>query len=94
MAADNLHIGFVICNLNARLVADHSGLRLQAELTNLLDALWLQFAQAKSKGLANRCEQCGKLYATGPNTKRRRHTKFCSVECKTKYHSLKRSQGG
>jgi hypothetical protein len=93
MAADNLHIGFVIRNLNARLVADHSGLRLQAELTNLLDALWLQFAQAKSKSLANR-KQCGKLYATGPNTKRRRHTKFCSVECKTKYHSLKRSQGG
>jgi hypothetical protein len=31
MTADNLHIGFVICNLNARLVADHSGLRLQAE---------------------------------------------------------------
>jgi hypothetical protein len=92
MAAGNLHIGFVICNLNTRLVADHSGLRLQAEPNDLLDALWLQFAQARSKGLANRCEQCGELYATGPNTKRRRHTKFCSVKCKTKYHSLKRSR--
>jgi hypothetical protein len=92
MAKGNLHIGMVVCNLNTRLVADHNGLRLQAEPTNLLDALWLQFAQARSKGLANRCEQCGKLYATGPDTKRRRHTKFCSVECKTKYHSLKRSQ--
>jgi hypothetical protein len=92
MAAGNLRIGLVVCNLSARLVADHNGLCLQAEPSNLLDALWLQFAQATSKGLANRCEQCGKLYATGPDTKRRRHTKFCSVKCKTKYHSLKRSR--
>jgi hypothetical protein len=92
MAAGNLYVGFVICNLSTRLIADHNGYRLQAEPNNLLDALWLQFAQATSRGLANRCEQCGKLYATGPNTKRRRHTKFCSIECKTKYHSLKRSQ--
>jgi len=92
MAARNLHAGMVICTLNTKLVADHNGIHLKAEPSNLLDALWLQFAQAISKGLANRCEQCGKLYATGPDTKRRRHTKFCSVRCKTKYHSLKRSR--
>jgi hypothetical protein len=92
MGARNLHVGMVICTLNAKLVADHNGIHLKAEPSNLLDALWLQFAQAVSKGLANRCEQCGKVYATGPDTKRRRHTKFCSVKCKTKYHSLKRSR--
>lgn len=92
MAAGNLHVGLVLCTLNAKLVADYNGIHLKAEPINLLDALWLQFAQASSKGLANRCEQCGKLYATGPDAKRRRHTKFCSVKCKTKYHSLKRSR--
>jgi hypothetical protein len=93
MAAGNLHVGMVFAQLNARLVAEHDGFHLRVEPTNLLEALWFQFAQAASKGLANRCKECGALFATGPDAKRRKGAEFCSLECKTKYHSLKRSRG-
>jgi hypothetical protein len=92
MAAGNLHIGLVFCTLNAELVADHDGIHLKVEPTNLLDALWLQFAEAAAAGRANRCRQCKALFATGPDANRRKGAEFCSVECKTKYHSLKRSR--
>jgi hypothetical protein len=92
MAAGNLHVGLVLCNLDAVLAADHDGIHLRVKPANLLDALWLQFAQAASKGLANRCKQCKAVFATGPDTKRRKGAEFCSVECKTKFHSLKRSR--
>jgi hypothetical protein len=78
--------------MNARLVGAHDGIRLQVEPSNLLDALWFQYAQASFKGLTNRCKQCDQLFATGPNAKRRRGAEFCSVECKTKFHSLERSR--
>jgi hypothetical protein len=84
--------GFVVTSLNARLTADHDGIHLKVEPPDLLAALWLQFAQAVAKGLANRCKQCDGLFATGPDTKRRRGAEFCSIECKTKYHSLQRSR--
>jgi hypothetical protein len=92
MAASNLHIGLVLCALKAWLATDHDGIHLKVEPTNLLDALWLQFAEAATAGRANRCRQCKRLFATGPDAKRRKGAEFCSVECKTKYHSLKRSR--
>jgi hypothetical protein len=90
--AGNLHVGIVFTKLNASLVAERDGLHLKIAPANLLEALWLQFAQAASKGLANRCKQCGALFATGPDAKRRRGAEFCSLECKTKYHSKIRSR--
>src|SRR5262249_48236271 len=72
MAAGNLHVGLVLCTLNAGLVAAHNGIQLNVVPTDLLDALWLQFAQAQSKGRANRCKQCFRLFATGPDAERRR----------------------
>ena len=92
IAAGNLHVGIVLTKLNASLVAEHDGLHLRVEPANLLEALWFQFAQAASKGLANRCKQCGALFATGPDAKRRRGAEFCSLECKTEYHSKIRSR--
>jgi hypothetical protein len=92
MAAGNLHVGIVLTKLNAILVAEHDGIHLRVEPANLLEALWFQFAQAASKGLANRCKQCGALFATGPDAKRRRGAEFCSLECKTEYHSKIRSR--
>src|SRR5262249_35607027 len=83
---------FVMCDLHATLAADHVGIHLKTESSNLLDALWLQFAEAVSLGLANRCKQCKELFATGPDAKRRKGAEFCSVECKIKFHSLKRSR--
>jgi hypothetical protein len=92
MAAGHLLPGVVMCSMNAKLVADHDGIRLQVEPHNLLEALWLQFADAERRGHANRCRQCKVLFATGPDAKRRRGAEFCSVECKSKFHSLKRSR--
>jgi hypothetical protein len=92
IAARNLHVGIVFTRLNASLVAERDGLHLKIAPANLLEALWLQFAQAVSKGLANRCKECGGLFATGPDAKRRRGAQFCSLECKTKYHSKIRSR--
>jgi hypothetical protein len=90
--SNNLHLGVVVTQLNASLVGERDGLHLKIAPTNLLEALWLQFAQAASKGLANRCKQCGALFATGPDAKRRKGAEFCSLECKTKYHSKIRSR--
>jgi hypothetical protein len=78
--------------LKAKLTLEHDGLHLQVEPTNLLDALWFQFADALHQGHTNRCRQCKKLFATGPAARRRRGAEFCSFECKTKFHSLKRSR--
>jgi hypothetical protein len=87
----HLNLGLPVCNLDAHLVSDRDGIRLKIGPPNLLFALWFQFAQAVSKGQANRCRQCKELFATGRNTNRRKGAEFCSIECKTKYHSLKRS---
>jgi hypothetical protein len=92
MASGTLHVGSVLCSLNTGLVAGHDGIHLIAEPNNLLDALWLQYAEARAAGLANRCKQCKRLFATGPDAGRRRGAEFCSIECKTKYHSLQRSR--
>jgi hypothetical protein len=93
MAAGPLHIDLVpVCSLNARLVAEPDGLHLRIEPANLLEALWLQFADAVKRDQAHRCRQCNALFATGPDAKRRRGAEFCSIECKIKFHSLKRSR--
>jgi hypothetical protein len=78
--------------LYATLAADQNGFHLKIEPASLLDALWLQFAEAVSRGLANRCKQCNRLFATGPDAGRRRGAEFCSEQCKIKFHSLKRSR--
>jgi hypothetical protein len=92
MASGRIHAGFILCTLNARLTAEHDGIRLRIEPSNLEDALWLQYAQALAAGHANRCRHCSKVFATGPDAKRRKGAQFCSIECKTKFHSLKRSR--
>jgi hypothetical protein len=94
MAAGRLggEFGLPVCSLNARLVAEHDGIHLRVEPTNLLEALWFQFADAVKRGQASRCRQCKTLFTTGPDAKRRRGAEFCSIECKTKFHSLKRSR--
>jgi hypothetical protein len=66
--------------------------RLKVSPSTLLDALWLQFAQARSAGAGQRCPQCHKWFMTGPDAGRRLNAKYCSVECKTKFLSLKRSR--
>jgi hypothetical protein len=92
MGAGNLWYDWPACTLAATLVRSRDGVSLKVEPACLLDALWFQFAQAVSKRQANRCRECKELFATGPDAKRRKGAEFCSVECKTRYHSLKRSR--
>ncbi|HET8920663.1 MAG TPA: hypothetical protein VFN27_13400, partial [Xanthobacteraceae bacterium] len=60
----------------------------------LLDAIWLQLAEALSgDAQIRRCLQCGAWFAAGANFGRRRETKFCSDEHRILYNSLKRTSG-
>lgn len=69
-----------------------AGIRLNVRPACLLDALWLQLAQAKSVNKFRECRYCKKQFMAGPGTKRRADAKFCSVECKTRYFSLNRTR--
>jgi hypothetical protein len=60
----------------------------------LLDALWLQFGQAVTRGARLRtCEHCGTWFETGAGTGRRADARFCSDEHRIAFNSLKRSKG-
>jgi hypothetical protein len=78
---------WALSKLTARLLRG----RLEIEPNSLLDALWLQYADAKSKGGASRCLRCNDLFHSGPGG-RGRNAKFCSDECRIKYYSDARSQ--
>jgi hypothetical protein len=77
-------------------IADTGSGRLVASLVpdTLLDAIWLQLAEALSgDAQIRRCLRCGAWFAAGANFGRRRETKFCSDEHRILYNSLKRSSG-
>lgn len=60
----------------------------------LLDALWLQFGQAVTRGAHLRaCEHCGDWFEAGAGTGRRADARFCSDEHRVRHNSLKRSKG-
>jgi len=67
--------------------------RLQISPKNLLDALWLQFAQLCQENIAFRtCEYCGDLFSAGPGTGRRYDAKFCKPPHQVAFHSRRRSK--
>jgi hypothetical protein len=58
----------------------------------LLDALWLQVAEALAGDCQiRRCHQCGSWFAAGHGFGRRYDAKFCSDEHRILFNSLKRS---
>jgi hypothetical protein len=64
--------------------------RLTAE--SLRSALWLQLAQALSRGLPLQlCEYCGTLFESGPGSGRRLDAKFCSDQHRIAFNSRKRT---
>lgn len=87
-------VGMPLNKLNASIVTDHNGMRLKVLPTCLLDALWLQLAQVKSRGSANfrECLRCRNLFMAGASADRRADAKFCSDECRIEFNSLKRSR--
>ena len=86
-------IAMPLNRLIASIETDHKGeIRLKVRPACLLDALWLQLALAKSVSKFRECRQCQKSFMAGGGSGRRMDAKFCSIECKTKYFSLKRSR--
>ena len=64
-------------------VGPNEGLEMVFAPPDLIQAMWLQFAQfACSQALLFRCQRCGKPFQVGTGTGRRRTAKFCSNACK------------
>jgi hypothetical protein len=83
-----------VANLQASLVRDKaSGTAvISYSPTTLLDALWLQLAQALSGGAEFRqCEQCNIQFPVGGKG-RRLVARFCSDKCRIDFNSLQRGR--
>jgi hypothetical protein len=80
--------------LNASIVTDRDEMRLKISPACLLDAVWLQLAQAKGHGAGSfrQCQQCAVLFTVGAGYDRRADAKFCSDKCRIEFNSLKRSR--
>jgi hypothetical protein len=88
-------VGASLNPLRAAIVRANGRVRLKVSPACLLDALWLQFAQAQSKGVAFRqCEnrKCRKPFIAGVAGNRRGDARFCSDECRIRHNSLERSR--
>jgi hypothetical protein len=84
------------CSLEAQVIWDPATMVPRWELRpgTLLDALWLQFGQALTRGgRISQCQHCGNWFEAGRNTGRRLDAKFCCDEHRTTFNSLKRSRG-
>jgi hypothetical protein len=84
-----------VADLKASLIRDRtSGTAvISFSPTTLLDALWLQLAQALSGGAQFRqCEKCKIPFPVGGKSGRRLVARFCSDKCRIEFNSLKRSQ--
>jgi hypothetical protein len=80
----------LVKKLNASITVERDGVRLKLWPACLLDALWLQLAQANTR--SRMCPQCRKPFRTGVAVKRRKDARFCSDGCRIKYNSLERSR--
>jgi hypothetical protein len=73
--------------------AESNSPRWQFRPGTLIDGLWLQFAQAVTRGVQMRtCMHCGDLFEAGLGTGRRLDAKFCSDKHRIAFNSLKRSK--
>jgi hypothetical protein len=88
--ARKLPITIPLTDVKASLGADNS---IKYNPATLLDALWLQFAQALSGGAVMRvCLYCRDPFAVGGKSGKRIVAKFCSNEHRIEFNSLKRSR--
>jgi hypothetical protein len=88
-------VGAQLNPLRAAIVRANGRVRLKVSPACLLDALWLQFAEAQSKGAAFRqCEnkKCGKMFVAGVRGDRRGDARFCSDKCRIQHNSHERSR--
>jgi hypothetical protein len=90
-AEDMLWPGTMALNkLNAWIVTEHNETRLKVSPACLLDALWLQLAQANTR--SKECPQCGNRFLVGVTVGKRKDAEFCSTKCQVQSKSLKRSR--
>jgi hypothetical protein len=80
----------LVKKLNASITVERDGVRLKLWPGCLLDALWLQLAQANPRSRV--CPQCRKPFLIGGVVKRRKDAQFCTDECRIKFNSLARSR--
>jgi hypothetical protein len=82
-----------LTNIEAVLVPDDQTVRIKLSPSRLIDAIWLQMAQASTsgRGIAE-CLHCGNWFEVGPGTGRRADAKFCSDQHRIEFHSQARSQ--
>jgi len=83
-----------VANLKASLVKDRASGNavISFSPTTLLDALWLQLAQALSGGTQfRRCKKCNIPFPVGGKS-RRIVARFCSDKCRIEFNSLRRSR--
>jgi hypothetical protein len=85
-------IAMPLHSLNASIVTDNGRMRLKVRPACLLDALWLQLAQAKSVTNFRECLHCHGSFIAGGGADRRADAKFCSDECRIEFNSRKRSR--
>jgi hypothetical protein len=79
--------------LNVMIITDDEGrLRLKVSPRCLLDALWLQLAQASGSASFRECWNCHEPFVAGPKGNRRGDAKFCSDKCRVEFNSLQRSR--
>lgn len=82
----------MIARLQERGPGERPALSLQPK--SLLGAIHIQFFEFVASGKDLRaCEQCGKWFETGASA-RRAVARFCSDDCRTKFHNRRRSLGG
>src|SRR5262249_28653718 len=76
--------------LNVMIIANANEMRLKISPSCLIDALWLQLAQANTR--SRQCPQCHRPFLIGVAVGRRKDAQFCSDECRIKFNSLARSR--
>jgi len=79
--------------LNVSIITDDKRrMRIKVSPKCLLDALWLQLAQASGSASFRECWNCREPFVAGPKGNRRGDAKFCSDECRIEFNSLQRSR--
>jgi len=84
-----------LTSIEAVLIPHGSTVRLKLQPSRLIDAIWLQMAQANSSGRAVRaCQRCGTWFEVGPGSRppRRLDALFCSDQHRIEFNSLARSR--